>query len=129
MAALQPNLTGGGLTRLRSLAPESDRAMLERLWGYALAPSWPLLPGALDLVRTGLVAEPDGEPAGVVAFDPAGSIQLLLVAPARRRQGVGSALLEAALERLAAEGAATPSLGGGRGDYIWPGVPADQAPA
>jgi beta-N-acetylhexosaminidase len=80
-------------------------------------------------VRTGLVAEPDGEPGGAVAFDPAGSIQLLLVAPVRQRQGAGSALLEAALERLDAAGAGTPSLGGGGGDYIWPGVPADLAPS
>jgi GNAT superfamily N-acetyltransferase len=83
----------------------------------------------VDLARTGLVAEMAGEPAGAVALDPAGSIQLLLVEPARQRQGVGSALLEAALERFASAGAGMPSLGGGGGDYIWPGVPADLAPA
>jgi GNAT superfamily N-acetyltransferase len=95
----------------------------------ALAPTWPLLPAALDQARAGLVAERDGEPAGVVVFDPAGSIQLLLVAPAWQRQGVGGALLKAALEHVATEGAGRPSLGGGGGDYIWPGVPADLAPA
>jgi GNAT superfamily N-acetyltransferase len=122
-------VVGGALTRLRSLDPERDRTWLERLWADALAPSWPPLPGALDLARTGLVAERHGEAVGAVVFDPPGSIQLLLVAPARQGQGVGSALLEAAQERCAAEGAGLPSLGGGGGDYIWPGVPADLAPA
>jgi len=117
------------MTRIRALDPDRDRPWLERLWVDALAPSWPLLPGALDLAGTGLVAEPGGEPAGAVAFDPAGSIQLLLVAPARQRQGVGGALLEAALQRLAAAGTGRPSLGGGGGDYIWPGVPSGLAPA
>jgi GNAT superfamily N-acetyltransferase len=110
---------------LRELVPNRDRAWLDGLWAAALGDSWPLLPGALDLARTGLVAEAGGEAAGVVAFDTAGSIQLLMVDPARRRQGAGRALLQAARQRLAAAGAGHVTLGGGTGDYIWPGVPAD----
>ncbi len=111
---------------VRDLRLDRDRAWLARLWVDALQPSWPLLPDALDLAATGLVAEIAGEPVGAVAFDLEGSIRLLLVEPARRRRGIGSALLGAALERLAAAGAGPPRLGGGGGDYIWPGVPSEQ---
>jgi GNAT superfamily N-acetyltransferase len=115
---------------LRALDPGRDRPLLERCWGAALGPVWPLLPGGLDLVRDGLVAErPRGgggdQALGVVALDPAGSIPLLLVDPAARRQGVGTRLLVAGLERLGALGAATVGLGSGGHDYIWPGVPDD----
>ena len=123
--------------RLRDLDPERDRPLLERLWAAALGPVWPLLPGALELVRAGVVAEAaggaspggDGGPAavglGLVAIDPAGSIPLLLVHPAARRRGIGTRLLEAGMARLAELGAATVGLGGGGTDYIWPGVPDD----
>jgi GNAT superfamily N-acetyltransferase len=116
--------------RLRALDPERDRPLLERLWEAALEPVWPLLPGGLDLVRDGIVAErPRGDGAGdealgMVAVDPAGSIPLLLVDPAVHRRGVGTRLLGAALERLGALGAGKVRLGGGD-DYIWPGVPDD----
>jgi GNAT superfamily N-acetyltransferase len=43
--------------RLRALDPERDQSLLERLWEAALGAAWPLMPGALDLVRGGLVAE------------------------------------------------------------------------
>jgi GNAT superfamily N-acetyltransferase len=125
--------------RLRALDPERDRPLLERLWEAALGTVWPLLPGALDLVRAGLVAErqaggerPGGEAGaagwvgrgvGVVALDPAGSIPLLLVDPAHQRQGVGTRLLEAGMARLGELGARTVGLGSGGDDYIWPGVP------
>ena len=61
----------------------------------------------------------------MVALDPAGSIPLLLVDPAVQRQGVGTRLLEAGLERLGQLGATTVGLGSGGDDYIWPGVPDD----
>jgi mycothiol synthase len=117
--------------RLRALEPGRDRPLLERLWDAALGPVWPLLPGGVDIVRDGIVAErrrgggPGGEVLGVVAVDPAGSIPLLLVDPAVQRQGVGTRLLEAGLERLGAVGAGTVGLGSGGDDYIWPGVPED----
>jgi beta-N-acetylhexosaminidase len=111
--------------RLRDLDPAGDRRSLERLWAAALGPVWPPLPGGLEIVRAGLVAEGGRGVAGAVGVDPAGSIPLLLVDPAHQGQGVGTRLLEAALERLGALGAAEVSLGGGGGDYIWPGVPED----
>lgn len=64
---------GDGLT-LRELDPARDRGLLERLWEAALGPAWPVLPGGLDLVRGGLVAEGPGGGLGAVALDPAGSI-------------------------------------------------------
>lgn len=117
--------------RLRALDPGRDLPLLERLWEAALGSVWPLLPGALDIVRDGVVAEAGrgGNPAdgglGVVAVDPAGSIPLLLVAPSSQRQGIGTRLLEAGMARLAELGAATVGLGSGGDDYIWPGVPDD----
>src|SRR5262245_9737692 len=118
---------------LRALDPVRDRPLLERLWEAALGPVWPLLPGALDIVRDGIMAEarpggPAGGALGVVAVDAAGSIPLLLVDPEQQRRGIGARLHEAGLARLAALGAATVQLGSGGDDYIWPGVP-DALPA
>jgi GNAT superfamily N-acetyltransferase len=90
---------------LRDLDPVGDRSALEGLWRAALGPAWPL-PGGLDLVRAGVVAERHAVLAGAVAIDPAGSIQLLLVDPAQQRRGVGTRLLDAALQRLGALGLA-----------------------
>ena len=47
-------------------------------WGGA-GPVWPVLPGALELLQGGLVAERVETEVGVVALDSAGSIPLLLV--------------------------------------------------
>ena len=110
---------------VRDLDPSADRAALERLCRAALAPAWPLPPDGLDLVCAGLVAEQDGDVAGAVAIDLAGSILLLLVDPNRQRRGVGTTLLESATSRLRAAGVRRVHLGSGGRSYIWPGVPAD----
>jgi beta-N-acetylhexosaminidase len=110
---------------LRDLDPVGDRSALEGLWRAALGPAWPLLPGGLDLVRAGVVAERHGVVTGAVAVDPAGSIPLLLVDPGQQRRGLGTRLLDAALQQLGALGARTVDLGSGGEDYIWPGVPDD----
>jgi ribosomal protein S18 acetylase RimI-like enzyme len=114
---------------LRALDPGRDRAQLERLWEAALGPVWPLLPGALDIVERGVVAElghhegpgtrnrggghPGGRVVGVVAVDQAGSVPLLLVDPAQQRRGVGTRLLGAGMARLGELGATTVGLGSG----------------
>ena len=116
---------GRGCEMIRDLGQVSDRRVLDRLWESALAPTWPLLPAGLSGIRDGLVAEDGGRPIGVVAVDPAGSIPLIVVDSAHQRRGVGTALLNAALERLSALGARTASLGSGGESYIWPGVPDD----
>lgn len=110
---------------LRDLDPAVDRAAVEALWRAALAPAWPPPPAGLGIVRAGLVALEGGQPVGAVAVDPEGSIPLLLVHPPRQRRGIGTLLLEAALRRLGALGAARVALGSGGLDYIWPGVPED----
>ena len=84
-----------------------------------------MLPGALELLQGGLVAERVETEVGVVALDSAGSIPLLLVDPAYRRRGVGTRLLEAGMARLGELGVTTVGLGSGGDDYIWPGVPDD----
>jgi ribosomal protein S18 acetylase RimI-like enzyme len=125
--------------RIRPLDPGRDRPLLGRLWEAALGSVWPLTPGALDLVKEGLVAERGygerhresgpgeadraGRGVGMVAVDPAGSIPLLVVDPAYQRRGVGTRLLDAGMARLGQLGATTVALGGGGNDYIWPGVP------
>jgi GNAT superfamily N-acetyltransferase len=115
--------------RLRDLDPPGDRVALERLWAAALGGVWPLLPAGLDLVRDGVVAESGGALVGVVGVlvgdGGEGGVQLLLVDPAARRQGVGTRLLEAGVERLRDGGVTTASLGSGGPDYLWPGVPDD----
>jgi beta-N-acetylhexosaminidase len=117
--------------RLRALDPGRDLPLLERLWAAALGSVWPLLPGALDIVRDGVVAEagrggnPAGRGLGVIAIDPVGGIPLLLVDPSAQRQGIGTRLLEAGMARLAELGAVNVGLGSGGDDYIWPGVPDD----
>ena len=111
--------------RVRDLDPSTDRGAVERLCRAALAPAWVLAAEAVDLVREGVVAEEDGAVAGVVAIDPAGSIPLLVVDPARQRHGIGTALLAEAMRRLRAAGASRVHLGSGGDGYLWPGVPAD----
>ena len=126
--------------RLRALDPKRDRPVLERLWEAALGPVWPLLPGALGIVRDGIAelrggrggggrmrsgGDPGGRVVGVVVVDPAGSIPLLLVDPEYQRRGIGTRLLEAGMARLGELGATTVGLGSGGDDYIWPGVPDD----
>jgi GNAT superfamily N-acetyltransferase len=111
--------------RLRSLDPQRDRTALEDLWRAALAPAWPPLPAGLDLVREGIVADEDRRMLGAAAVDPAGSILLLLVHPQHQRRGIGTALLDAAMDRLRAAGASRVGLGSGAPGYVWPGVPAN----
>ncbi len=113
----------GRAVTLRPLDPVGDRSVLDGLWSAALNPPWPLLPGGLDAIRTGLVAEEGGRALGAVATDPAGSVPLLLVDPAYQRRGVGTLLLDAALTQLGVLGVRTVSLGSGGDDYIWPHVP------
>ncbi|HEY6276427.1 MAG TPA: GNAT family N-acetyltransferase [Streptosporangiaceae bacterium] len=110
---------------LRPFSGAADHAVVEALWSAALAPRWPLLPGAITMVRDGFVAMDRGYPVGCVAVDLAGSIPLVIVDPAHQRRGIGTDLLSAALARLAAAGVTWAHAGSGGTDYIWPGVPLD----
>jgi GNAT superfamily N-acetyltransferase len=110
---------------IRPLRPEHDRPLVERLWAATLAGTWPVLPGALALVKTGLVAEIDEEMVGAVVSDEVGSILLVLVSPSHQRLGVGRRLVEATLADLAAAGTTSVCLGSGGADSVWPGIPLD----
>jgi len=72
-----------------------------------MPPSWPLLAGGIVRLSDGLVAEAGTGPVGFVALDMAGSIPLILVAPAYQRRGIGTALLARASEILREAGTAT----------------------
>ncbi len=110
---------------LRPFSGATDRVLVEALWSAALEPRWPLLPRAITMVRDGFVAVDRGRAVGCVAVDLAGSIPLMLVAPAHQRRGIGTSLLGAALAQLSASGVSVAHAGSGGTDYIWPGVPLD----
>jgi GNAT superfamily N-acetyltransferase len=65
-----------------------------------MLPAWPLLRAGIVRLSEGLVAEADCRLVGFVAVDRAGSIPLILVAPAYQRRGIGTALLAAAVDCL-----------------------------
>jgi GNAT superfamily N-acetyltransferase len=114
-----------GARVLRPFGGAADHALVEALWSAALAPRWPLLPRAIAMVRDGFFAVHRGHPVGCVAVDLAGSIPLVVVAPAHQRRGIGTDLLSAALARLGAADVSVAHAGSGGTDYIWPGVPLD----
>lgn len=87
--------------------------------------SWPVLPAGIGQLGEGLVAQAGPVPVGFVAFDRAGSIPLILVEPGYQRRGIGTGLLEAAMQQLRAGTAASVTAGSGGAGYIWPGVPRD----
>jgi GNAT superfamily N-acetyltransferase len=111
--------------RIRPFAAAPDRAWVRLLWQAAMPPSWPVLPAGIGQLGEGLVAQAGPVPAGFVAFDRAGSIPLILVQPGYQRRGIGTGLLEAALQQLRAGTAGSVTAGSGGARYIWPGVPRD----
>jgi GNAT superfamily N-acetyltransferase len=111
--------------QIRAFAPAADRLALEGLWAAAMPPAWPLLRAGIARPGEGLVAEADRGLVGFVTVDMAGSIPLILVAPAYQWRGIGTALLAAAVDCLRRGGSAGVTAGSGGGFYIWPGVPRD----
>ncbi|MDG4804406.1 GNAT family N-acetyltransferase [Micromonospora sp. WMMD980] len=90
---------------------------------------------ATDRTVLRLGAIRDGVLLGVLlgslsATDPRrGHVDLVAVAPAERRQGIGAALLTGAEARLAALGAAELLLAGNPPHYAWPGIDVRYTPA
>ena len=111
--------------QIRSFTAAADREFVEGLWVAAMPPAWPLLSAGITQLGEGLVAQAGPGPVGFIAVDLAGSIPLILVAPAYQRRGIGTALLAAALDFLRAAGATSVTAGSGGRFYIWPGVPRD----
>ncbi|MCG8350899.1 MAG: GNAT family N-acetyltransferase [Chloroflexales bacterium] len=109
-----------------------------RLWGEACAAQLPLSPRLLafnteptpDIKQTACLALRGSELGGFVLASVGDTIQdratgwidVLAVAPAMQRQGIGHALLEWAEERLATQGCITVRLGGSLRPFT-PGLP------
>lgn len=86
--------------QIRPFAPAADRECVERLWLAAMLPAWPLLTAGIAQLSAGLMAGAGSDPVGFAAVDMAGSIPLILVAPAYQRRGIGTILLAAALDQM-----------------------------
>lgn len=114
--------------RIRRLRAPGDRAAITALWRSALPPAWPVLPDGIDRLDAGHVAlDGASRVVGLAALDPAGSVQLVAVAPGHRRRGLGTELTRRALADLAAAEVAWAGVGSGGTAYFWPGVPTDLA--
>jgi GNAT superfamily N-acetyltransferase len=111
--------------QIRPFAAVADREWVRLLWQAAMPPSWPVLPAGIGQLGQGLVAEAGPGPVGFAALDTAGSIPLMLVDPGCQRRGIGTGLLEAAVQQVRAATASSVTAGSGGAVHIWPGVPRD----
>jgi beta-N-acetylhexosaminidase len=111
--------------RIRPFAAAADRAWVRLLWQAAMPPSWPVLSAGIGQLGEGLVAQAGQVRVGFAALDNAGSIPLILVEPGYQRRGIGTGLLEAALQQVRVGTAGSVTAGSGGAVYIWPGVPYD----
>lgn len=109
----------------RTLLPE-DVAEADEIVGRLRGP---------DTVGPGLVATEHGRVIGV-AFasighaDPSvGHLDLVVVDPEHRRQGIGSDLIAAAEHELAELGCGVVRIAGNAPDYVWPGIDVRYTPA
>lgn len=110
---------------IRPFEPDAERPWVEKLWTAAMPQAWPVLPRGIAALGQGFVAEAPAGRVGFVAVDMAGSIPLILVDRACRRRGIGTSLIEAALDQLRAGGVTDVTAGSGGVSYIWPGVSLD----
>lgn len=131
---------GGGTVIVRPFDFDRDTAAVAALWRDALGTTWPLaadrlraLLGALGPATGGahFVAEAGAELLGFVATQtrrsgpgtaPEGYLPALVIAPAARHRGNGTALHDRALAHLREQGVRRVQLGGGEPRF-WPGVP------
>lgn len=122
------------MTTITPYQAERDEAAVAELWQRALGERWPMTPELLRLV----LAAPGTQNEHLVARDGAalvglaatqrhgerGNLVALVVDPERQRQGVGTALHDAALDLLRGSGVRHTQLGGGETRF-WPGAPAN----
>ena len=130
---------------IRPYQPAADEEAIFGLWQATFEQTWPLTRDTFRRVTVGpalyrggdhFVADDAGACVGFVStqidrdtLPPlTGHIGLLLVAPARQRQGIGRALHASALAHLRQVGARRAQLGGGDA-YLWPSVPSGQRSA
>jgi beta-N-acetylhexosaminidase len=120
---------------IRPYQPDTDKVQAYALWQRALGSVWPISRQQFQLRTAGheayqagdaLIAEAQGQLVGFIgtsADPPRGQMSVILVDPARQRQGIGTALHDRALERLRQRGVTEVQLGAGGPIYFWPGVP------
>jgi ribosomal protein S18 acetylase RimI-like enzyme len=109
----------------RPLDPSADADKLVALWERSI-PTWPIpRDRLLSATHSGHVAEHDGRIVGAIATHPEGAVRYLMVDPAMRRRGIGSALHDVAIASLGPLGRTKLLLGWGGRPYIWPGIPRD----
>jgi len=130
---------------IRPYRPAAHEEAIVGLWQATFERTWPLTLDTFRRVTVGtplyrdgdhFVAEDAGACVGFVSTQidhdasppPTGHIGMLLVAPARHRQGMGRALHASALAHLRQAGARRAQLGGGDA-YLWPGIPSGQRSA
>jgi GNAT superfamily N-acetyltransferase len=130
---------------LRPYQPEQDSQAVFELYQSTIGQNWPLRFDLFQKVtsehafyRPGdhFIAGSEGRIVGFAATQvlrpeplPAavGGLQALFIAPDFRRQGVGRALHNIALDHLRAMGMRVVQLGGAGMLRLWPGIPDDQA--
>ena len=126
---------------LRLYNPEQDGPAVFSFYQKIFGAAWPLRQDLFHQVVSGhafyrpgdhFVAESGGEVVGFAATqvlrpeplpERQGGIAILGVAPQWRRQGIGTALHNAALQRLQETGMTSAALGGGGMYRFWPGIP------
>jgi GNAT superfamily N-acetyltransferase len=103
-------------------ATRHGSAVIE-LWDRVLGSSWPVHPRTLlDAMPLGYGIESRGRLLGAIGFDATGAISFVIVDAARRREGIGRSLHDAALDYLSS---AAPCWRLGGSHTIWRGVPDD----
>ncbi len=99
------------------------------LWNDSLGKSWPINKTQLEKrVSQGInfVVEEQENLIGFINCQYAnkeGQITLIMIKTSHQRKGIGTLLLNKAVEFLRKEGAAKIFIGSGAGSYFWPGVP------
>jgi len=107
----------------RPLDPVRDRGAVRDLWELALGARWPIHGDTLAASMPLAYGLGDNEKlSGAIGFDETGAISFVMVDPSRRREGIGTALHQAAVTHLAA---AKPEWTLGGAHSFWRGIPDD----
>lgn len=113
-----------------------DAATVFNLWETTIGQAWPIAAERFHQVLAGpgpqhFVAWENGQIVGFIATlklkvyaEPIGNIAVLLVAPHARRRGIGTALLDTALEHFCRADLRYAQLGS-ISQCFWPGIPSN----
>lgn len=117
--------------KIVNYSPEKHSDDLFSLWNETLGKEWPIEKEVLlkqidnGGVSGSFVFEQKGKLVGFLStkLGRKGEIQLIAVNPKVQRQGVGTKLLNKAMEYFYKKGVKEVQLGAGANPYFWPGVP------